>query len=169
MRVCVYGAASEVSPHMMSCARQIGRLIGSGGDALTYGGFGDGVLGEVARGVHETGGSITAVLPAADRAGRATYEHCDLVLRSPDKRERKRLQVANADLFVVMPMGIGVMDELFEVLVLKSYGELSQRVLLCNIDHCYDTLLRLLGEQGALQYVEPFGSVDEFEDLLAHL
>lgn len=165
LRVCVYGAG-EYSAPLMSAAREIGRIIGNAGGSLTYGGFGDGILGEVAQGVFETGGYILGVLPEKDREGHPTYEHCDRILRSSDKRKRKELQANHADIFIVLPTGIGVMDELFEVLVLKSYGQLKQRVLICNIDHCYDTLLELLEEQDSLQYVEVFETVEDCEKLL---
>ena len=43
-------------------------------------------------------------------------------------------------MFVVLPTGIGVLDELFEILVLKSYGELKQRIVIVNIENMYDNL-----------------------------
>lgn len=165
-RVCVYGSG-DYDAKTMQTARELGRLIGGNGASLTYGGFGDGILGEVAKGVYETGGYILGILPAQDRAGHPTYAYCDRILRSPDKRERKRMQADNADVFIVLPDGIGVMDELFEVLVLKSYGQMHRRVIIFNMEHRYDTLLELLKEQNALSYVDVCETLTECRELLS--
>ena len=63
MNICVFGSAKEFNSSIMAEARKLGRLIGSMGYGLTYGGFGEGLLSEVAKGVKEYGGYITAVAP----------------------------------------------------------------------------------------------------------
>ena len=46
-----------------------------------------------------------------------------------------------------MPEGLGVLDELFEVLLLKQYGEHNKPIYIANIEHKYDLLISLLKEQ----------------------
>lgn len=163
MKVCVYGSADNFPENITKEARKLGELIGKSGHSLTYGGFGDGLMGEVAKGVSDTKGKILAVVPITPRKGRPLHSDINEILISDDKRERKRMQVDNADLFIVLPTGIGVMDELFEVLVLKSYGQIDKDILILNIDGCYDTLKKLLKEQNALSLCQFMNSVDEME------
>lgn len=165
MRICVYGAASDISQEMLCMARNVGRIIGKNGHSLTYGGFSKGILGAVAEGAYEYGADILAVAPDTPRKGQPLFHGCTGVRTSADKRIRKKLQAENADLFVVLPTGIGVMDELFEILVLKSYGQLDKRILICNIGGCYQTLLKLLKEQ----YVEIFDDIDELEKMIMNI
>lgn len=47
-----------------------------------------------------------------------------------------------------MPEGLGVLDELFEVLLLKQYGEQYKPIYIANIERKYDLLVSLLEEQG---------------------
>lgn len=167
MRICVYGAAADGSQKVMNAAREIGRMIGRHGHSLTYGGFSKGVLGEVAKGAAEYGAEILAVVPEEPRKGQPLFYGCTCIERSSDKRMRKKMQVDHADFFIVLPTGIGVMDELFEVIVLKSYGQLNHKVLICNIDGCYDTLLTLLREQGADDLVDSFCDTEQLSDYLS--
>lgn len=166
MRICVYGAASDISQEMLCMARKVGQIIGKNGHSLTYGGFSKGILGAVAEGAYEYGADILAVAPDTPRKGQPLFHGCTGVKTSADKRIRKKLQAENADLFVALPTGIGVMDELFEILVLKSYGQLDKRILICNIGDCYQTLLTLLKEQNAERYVEIFDDIDELEKMI---
>lgn len=82
------------------------------------------------------------------------------MILSDDKRKRKELQEKNSDMFVVLPTGIGVLDELFEILVLKSRGELKQRIVIVNIEHMYDNLKVLLQDMDAMKYCDFVDSAD---------
>lgn len=160
MNICVFGSANEFDVPIMTEARKLGRIIGHLGYGLTYGGFGKGLLSEVAKGVKEYGGHITAVAPKTPRLNNSLFQEIDELILSDDKRKRKELQEKNSDMFVVLPTGIGVLDELFEILVLKSYGELKQRIVIVNIEHMYDNLNVLLKEMDALKYCDFVDSVD---------
>ncbi len=95
--------------------------------------------------------------------------HSTQVLRDDDKRRRKKIQAENADVFVVMPEGLGVLDELFEILLLKQYGEHKKPIYIVNIEHKYDLLISLLKEQNCQGlFVEiaenEFGKIDELSN-----
>lgn len=125
--ICVFGSAEDMPTDLMKSARLLGNAIASKGYELVYGGFEKGLLSEVAKGVKENGGFILAVAPLLPRKNNPLYNKIDIVLKSDDKRERKKLQVEHSDVFIVLPTGIGVLDELFEILVLKSYGLLNKK------------------------------------------
>lgn len=63
MKICVYGSADNFPENVTKEARKLGELIGKSGHTLTYGGFGDGLMVEVANGVSDTKGKILAVTP----------------------------------------------------------------------------------------------------------
>lgn len=148
MNICVYGSADVLGETCMNAAKALGRHIGSGGHSLVFGGFGDGLLGAVAEEAWKSGAKVISVLPQAPRKGHSEFPHSSQVFKDADKRARKRLQAENADAFVVMPEGLGVLDELFEVLLLKQYGEHNKPIYIVNIEHKYDLLVSLLMEQG---------------------
>lgn len=59
---------------------------------------------------------------------------------------------------------LGVLDELFEVLLLKQYGEYEKQIYIVNIKHKYDLLISLLEEQNC-QDLFIVISEDEFQNI----
>ncbi len=147
MKICVYGSADEPDEKCRHAAEALGSYIGKKGHTLVYGGFGDGLLGAVADKAWQNGAKVISVLPENSRKGHSEFSHSEQVFRDSDKRIRKKLQAENADAFVVMPEGLGVLDELFEILLLKQYGEHRKPIYIVNIEHKYDLLISLLEEQ----------------------
>ncbi len=164
MNICVYGSADILSEKCMEEAGKLGNYIGKNGHTLVFGGFGDGLLGAVADEAWKNGAKVISVLPEAPRKGHLEFSHSAQVFRDGDKRMRKKLQAENADAFVVMPEGLGVLDEIFEVMLLKQYGEHNKPIYIVNIEHKYDLLISLLEEQGCKGLFTVI-SVDEFTEI----
>lgn len=63
-----------------------------------------------------------------------------------------------------MPEGLGVLDELFEILLLKQYGEHKKPIYIVNIEHKYNLLISLLEEQNCQELFVAI-SENEFEQI----
>ena len=164
MNICVYGSADVPSEKCLQAAKSLGSYIGKNGYNLVFGGFGDGLLGAVADEAYKNGAKVISVLPEKPRKGHSEFSHSEKIFRDSDKRMRKKLQADNADVFVIMPEGLGVLDELFEVLLLKQYGEHNKPICIVNIEHKYDLLISLLEEQGCKELFAVI-SENEFEKI----
>lgn len=162
MNICVYGSAESVDETCLETAKKLGVYLGKNGHTLIYGGFGDGLLGALANETWKNGGAVVSVMPIEPRKGHNEFPHSQKVLRDGDKRQRKRLQEERADAFVVLPEGLGVLDELFEVLLLKQYGELNKPIYIVNIEHKYDLLIALLKQQKCASLVEVISGEELF-------
>ncbi len=162
MNICVYGSAGVPDKKCLDAARALDRYIGKNGQTLVFEGFGDGLLGAVADEAWRNSAKVLSVLPEKPRRGHSEFPHSEKTFRDGDKRARKRLQEEHADAFVVMPEGLGVLDELFETLLLKRYGEHGKPIYIVNIEHKYDLLISLLKERGC-QNLFTVISEDEFE------
>ena len=160
MNICVYGSADVPSEKCLQAAKALGSYIGKNGHTIVFGGFGDGLLGAVADEAYKNGARVISVLPEKPRKGHSEFSHSEKIFRDSDKRMRKKLQAENADVFVIMPEGLGVLDELFEVLLLKQYGEHNKPIYIVNVEHKYDLLVSLLEEQGCK---ELFTAISEYE------
>jgi uncharacterized protein (TIGR00730 family) len=143
--VCVYCASSEaVGEEHRRVARELGAAIAQRGWGLMYGGGNIGLMGEVARATLAAGGHVTGVIPhlLADRE--VALEEVSRLVRTDTMRERKALMDEGSDAFIVLPGGIGTLEELVEILTLKQLGYHDRAVILLDPTGYWDPLLVLL-------------------------
>lgn len=143
--VCVYCASSErVAPEYRAVAAELGRALAAEGWGLVYGGGSIGLMGEVARAALDAGAHVTGVIPhrLADREV-ALHEVTEL-LRTDTMRERKALMDERSDAFIVLPGGIGTLEELVEIITLKQLGYHARAIVVLDARGFWDPLLEQL-------------------------
>ena len=154
-RVCVFAASSDAAvPLFGEVAGQLGRLMGQAGMTLVYGAGKVGLMGSVARGVHEAGGRVVGVIPVKLNVDALTYRECDELIITETMSERKAIMTLRADGFVVLPGGFGTLEELFEVLVLKQLGYHTKPIVFLNTGGAFDGLMAYFAEMVDLDLVK---------------
>lgn len=113
---CVFcGSSDEADPEFLSAARGVGKALADAGIKLVYGGGGVGLMGATARAAHEAGGDVLGIIPTflvgAERA-LETVEHIIV----DNMHERKMLMFQRSDSFIILPGGIGTLEEVVELL-----------------------------------------------------
>jgi uncharacterized protein (TIGR00730 family) len=154
--VCVYCASSEaVDPVHRQVAAELGRAIAAEGWGLVYGGGNIGLMGEVARAALEAGAPVTGVIPhrLADRE--IALESVSELLRVETMRERKAIMDERSDAFVVLPGGIGTLEELVEMITLKQLGWHHRAIVVLDSDGFWDPLLAQLRRMVDGRLAEP--------------
>lgn len=114
--ICVFCGSSEAAdPGFLKAARTLGQGLAKADLRLVYGGGGVGLMGACARAAHEAGGRVLGIIPdflvGRERA-LETVEH--VVVTS--MHQRKQMMFDNADGFVILPGGIGTLEEVVELL-----------------------------------------------------
>lgn len=156
MRLLVYTASSvHLDAAFHDCAGAVGRLIVDRGWSLVYGGGGIGLMGTLARAVRAGGGHITGVITESLLAREQGYDGCDELLIVPTMQERKRRMLALCDGVLVLPGGLGTLDELFEAITLRLVGEHRRPIGIVNALGFFDPLLRFLDHAIAHRFVRP--------------
>ena len=61
-------------------------------------------------------------------------------------RERKQRMQEESDACIVLPGGIGTLEEFFEILTLKQLGRDDRAIVLLNTLGAFDAMLRMLEE-----------------------
>jgi len=140
-RLCVYcGSSGAVEASYREAASELGARLGAAGIELVYGGGRVGLMGLLADAVLTTNGKVTGIIPRrlldAEVAHRGVTE---LIVV-----DNKRLMAEKADAFVVLPGGIGTLDELFEILSWKQLGLHDKPILLVDIAGYWTPLHALL-------------------------
>ncbi|WP_428388741.1 TIGR00730 family Rossman fold protein [Mucisphaera sp.] len=142
MKICVYCASSaDVDRSFLELARDTGRRLAEGGHVLVYGGGGIGLMGEVARGVHDRGGRVEGVIPESMRVTEVAYEEADELIWTDHMRPRKAEMERRADAFLTLPGGLGTLEELSEILVLRYLGYHEKPIVLLNHEGFYTPLV----------------------------
>jgi len=146
--VCTFSGSSErVDGAYFDAAADLGRRFAQLGWRMVFGGGTQGLMGAVARGVHECGGHVTAIIPRSlNRAG-IVYETADEIIVTETLRERKQLMDDRADAFVALPGGFGTLEELIEVVTLKQLRYHHRAIAVLNTAGFYDPLMAFVETQ----------------------
>lgn len=143
--VCVFcGSSIGADPAYGEAARELGRLIGESGMGLVFGGGDIGLMGEVAREAHAKGAAVHGVLPAFLRHLEPPLKKGEELEITPDLQQRKTRMIALADAFIVLPGGLGTLDEFFEVLTSAQLGALAKPIVVLNTNGFFNSLRALL-------------------------
>lgn len=154
-RVCVFAASSDAAvPVFGEAAERLGVLMGQAGMSLVYGAGKVGLMGSVARGVHQGGGQVVGVIPVKLNTDALTYRECDELIVTATMSERKAIMTARAQGFVVLPGGFGTLEELFEVLVLKQLGYHTKPIVFLNTGGAFDGLMAYFADMVSLDLVK---------------
>jgi uncharacterized protein (TIGR00730 family) len=140
---CVFcGSSDEADPEFLSAARGVGKALADAGIKLVYGGGGVGLMGATARAAHEAGGDVLGIIPTflvgAERA-LETVEHIIV----DNMHERKMLMFQRSDSFIILPGGIGTLEEVVELLSWRRLDLHAKPVVFYNPRGFWEPLFKL--------------------------
>jgi len=145
--ICVFcGSSPGGDPAFAAAARRMGKLIGEGGYSLVFGGGSLGLMGEVARAAHDSGAYVTGILPEFLRHLEPPFKAAEETIIVPDLYERKERMIASAHAFVVLPGGLGTLDEFFEVVTAAQLKVHARPIVLVNTNGYFDGLFAFLDQ-----------------------
>ncbi|MEE2952481.1 MAG: TIGR00730 family Rossman fold protein [Pseudomonadota bacterium] len=155
--ICVYcGSSSGRDPSYVAKGRALGRAIAEADWRLVYGGGTKGIMGAVANGVKEAGGSVTGIIPRFLIDMEATereLEGLDELIVTENMHERKHLMFERSDGFVALPGGIGTLEELVEIMTWSQLGRHEKPIVIANLNGFWEPFSRLvehMAEEGFL-------------------
>jgi uncharacterized protein (TIGR00730 family) len=153
-RVCVYaGSAAGASPAYAEATRALARGIVAQGGGVVYGGGSLGLMGVLADAALEAGGEVTGVIPRF-LDDREVGHHGVTDLRVVETmHERKMLMADLADAFVVLPGGIGTLEEIVEMLSWSQLGLHRKPMGLLDTDGFWAPLVALLDHMTTERFV----------------
>ena len=142
--VCVYSSSSDaVAPPFVEAAEALGAALARRQVTLVFGGGRVGLMGVVARAVHQHGGRVIGVIPDFMRSKEIAYEESDELVITKTMRERKAIMEERSDAFVTLPGGFGTLEEILEIITLKQLETHSKPVVLLNTRGFFDPLLAM--------------------------
>lgn len=154
--VCVYcGSGPGRNPAYLAGARELGYFIAENDIGLVYGGGSNGLMGEVARSVQANGGRVIGVIPEFLSAKERIFTEANELVVTATMHERKMTMFERADGFIVLPGGMGTLEELAEMSTWAQLDRHNKPIILCNIERYWQPLLVLLEHMRDEHFIRP--------------
>jgi uncharacterized protein (TIGR00730 family) len=151
------GSSVGHDPRHREAARELGAELVRRDLTLVYGGGRVGLMGELADAVFAAGGHVVGVIPGFLGTKELLHPRiaaADLVV-TETLFERKDVLIARGDAFVVLPGGLGTLDELFEVVTLAQLRRHGKPCGLLDVGGFFESLLEHLRRAVDAGFVEP--------------
>ena len=171
-RICVFcGSSLPPEPRYGAAAERLGTLIGAARHQLVYGGGRVGLMGILADAALAAGARVTGIIPARLNDREVGHHGLSEMIVVGDMQERKRRMFELADAVVVLPGGLGTLDEAFEAITLRQLDIWVKPIVLVDIGGFWSPLLALIDHVVAQGFVRPeargtYVVVDRVEDAL---
>ncbi len=140
--VCVFcGSRVGDDPAHKAAAEDAGRRIARNGWRLVYGGGGVGLMRVAADAALAEDGHVIGVIPEFLRVREAGHTGVDDLIVTDGMHDRKQIMFNLASAFLILPGGVGTMDETVEILTWKQLGNHTKPIVLVNLGGYWDPLL----------------------------
>ncbi len=155
-RLCVFcGSSRGARPNYAEAARALGRALVRRKIGLVYGGGRVGLMYEIARVVHESGGEVVGVIPRGMVDKELAYSELADLRVVGSMHERKALMAEISDGFIALPGGLGTIEEFFEILTWAQLGMHRKPCGFLNAVRYFDKLLGFLDQAVREQFIQP--------------
>lgn len=143
--VCVYcGSSNNVAQSFKTIAHDAATALAERNLRLVYGGGHVGLMGIVADAGLKAGAEVIGIIPEHIRSKEVQHNGLTQLHVVPDMHTRKRMMVERSDAFVILPGGLGTLDETFEIITWKMLKLHNKPIIIFNFQGFWDPLLALI-------------------------
>ena len=143
--ICVFcGARFGTDPGARTLAAKLGELLAREGMTLVYGGGGVGLMGVMANAALDAGGKVVGVIPRFLLKREAGHPALTETVVVENMHERKLEMFERCEAVVVLPGGIGTLEEFFEVLSWRTLGLHTKPIVIVDQGGYWQPLAALL-------------------------
>lgn len=143
--LCVFcGSRIGSDPDHALQGKRLGQLLAERGVKLVYGGGGIGLMAEVANATIASGGRVTGIIPEFLRAYEVGVVDGaeEIVVEGMHERKAKMFEISDA--FVVLPGGLGTLDESIEITTWKQLQQHNKPIVFVNTNGYWDPYFALI-------------------------
>jgi len=155
-RVCVFcGANPGNNPAYAAAARQMGEAIAQRGLGLVYGGGHVGLMGIVADAAMKAGAEVIGIIPEVlmnREVGHGAITELHVV---GTMHERKKMMADLSDGFIVMPGGVGTLEEAVEAFTWTQLGIHDKGLVFLDVEGYWQGMASLFDHMVSNGFVKP--------------
>ena len=143
MNVCIFcGSSAGTNPVYAEVARELAILLSNNKCSLVYGGGNIGLMGIVADEMLKNGARVIGVIPDFLVQREVAHRGLSELIVVDSMHERKKRMADLTDFFIVLPGGMGTLDEMAEILTWKQLNLIDKPVGLLNVAGYFDPLIQ---------------------------
>lgn len=143
--ICVYlGANPGNSPALTKAVSLLGEQIAKAGYHLIYGGSSQGLMGLLAETAIAHGGRVTGVITEQLITQELPLTTLNKLIVVNTMQERKHIMQQRSSAFIVMPGGLGTLEEAFDTWNAIKIGLLRKPIGFLNIEGYFDGLFSFI-------------------------
>jgi uncharacterized protein (TIGR00730 family) len=136
------GSKSGNNPVYTEHAKELGKLLAKKNITLIYGGGSTGIMGAVADAMMENGGKVIGII--TKKLVDWEHQHSGITDLSivDDMHIRKQRMYDLCDAAVILPGGVGTLDEFFEMVTWNQLSIHDKNIYIINSGNFFDALLK---------------------------
>lgn len=140
--VCVYcGSRPGIDPAYVAEAKVLGQALAAAKVRLVFGGASIGIMGTIASQVLASGGKVTGIIPHFLKELEVPLEGVSERVLTKTMHERKQIMFDRSDAFVILPGGIGTLEEAFEMLTWRQLRRHEKPIVIVNTNGYWNPLI----------------------------
>jgi uncharacterized protein (TIGR00730 family) len=154
--ICVFcGSSPGATPAYRDAASGLGGLLAAQARRLIYGGGNVGLMGVLADAVLKSGGTVVGVIPQHLLDLEAGHQELTELRVVHSMHQRKQQMSELADAFVLLPGGLGSLEEFFEIWTWGQLGLHRKPYGILNVAGYFDALLAFLDHAVEERFLYP--------------
>lgn len=143
--ICVFcGSSRGFNNKYSEPTRELAKIFAKKNLNLVYGGANIGLMKVIADAVLKNGSEVYGVMPKNLAEREIAHSGITKMHIVETMAQRKQVMADISDAFVILPGGVGTMDELFEILSWNQLGFMKKPVGIYNIDGFFNHLIDYL-------------------------
>lgn len=155
MKICVFcGSRRGKRPSYAALAENLGKAMGEADHVLVYGGGDVGLMGLCANACLTAGGKVRGYIPEKLLQREVGHQGLTELVITQDMFDRKSMMVDASDAFVILPGGLGTLDEFFDVMTLKQLGYHDKPIIVCDIEGMWTSLSAVVAQTVAEDFAD---------------
>ncbi|MBV20344.1 MAG: TIGR00730 family Rossman fold protein [Cytophagia bacterium] len=143
-KICVFCGSSKPKNNskIEKDVNQMIKIVFSKKLELIYGGANIGLMGQISNNLLDLGGRVTGVIPKILSKKEIINKNITKLIIVDNMHQRKKTMYDLSDAFIVLPGGIGTLEEFAEVVTWKVLGIHNKKIFVINIEGYYNFLLK---------------------------
>ena len=161
-KICVFGGSkSGKNSENIKSGKIVGQIIAENNFDIVFGGGENGIMGSVSETAIKYGSKTTGIIPnfliKKDlQETKFSKEYNTKLIITKTMHQRKQMMYEKSDAFLILPGGVGTLDECFEVLTWCQLTQIvNKKVGIINFNNFWDPLISLINHLIKEEYMGP--------------